>query len=194
MKRGVPKIMLGNTRVCSPLPLLVSARPAPSRPGPPHVPSPAPLAPLNYCLRPIVRPQNPFRSLEGLFSESDIARHELINREGAWLGTVQRDPRLKLTAKNLSDICFKYSFSNTSPCSRLHLPYKNAVPMCGWCICGHFSKTGLLLARGKPGSQREKPPQARSAPRAQPQQGQGKADVTAESVGPYGCVTTHFSP
>lgn len=164
MKRSVPKIMLGNTRVCSPLPLLVSAHPAPSRPGPPRVPSPAPLAPLNYCLRPIVRPQNPFRSLEGLFSESDIARHELINREGAWLGTVQRDPRLKLTAKNLSDICFKYSFSNTSPCSRLHLPYKNAVPMCGRCICGQNrplagqGQTGVPKGKATTGPQRAQSP------------------------------------
>lgn len=159
MKRGAPKIMLGNTRGLGLQPPDSAGLypPCTQQAGAATcaemaVPSPAPLAPLNYCLRPIVRPQNPFRSLEGLFSESDIARHELINREGAWLGTVQRDSRLKLTAKNLSDICFKYSFSNTSPCSRLHLPYKNAMPMCGRCIYGHFSKTGLLLARGKPGS------------------------------------------
>jgi len=40
------------------------------------------LALLNYSPRPITRHQNPFRDLEGLFSESDIARHEFINREG----------------------------------------------------------------------------------------------------------------
>lgn len=50
------------------------------------VPSPAPLVLLNHSPRPIVRPQNPCCSLEGLFSESDIARHELINREGQGWG------------------------------------------------------------------------------------------------------------
>lgn len=37
---------------------------------------------LNYSPSPIIRHQNPFRNLEGLFRESDIARHDFINREG----------------------------------------------------------------------------------------------------------------
>lgn len=85
------------------------------------------------------------------------------------MGTVQRDSQIKLSVKNLSDICFKYSFSNTKPCSWLHSPYKNTIPTCSQYIYSDFSKTTqkpptILLVREKPGLERKIPPWSLSMP------------------------------